>query len=382
MQGPRRSACSSPCRTRRRRRSSSKRLAWSPLPPLRVWARRRLGLRAPRAAGRRAVRRAHGAGRGRARPRPPRRRLAQLALRRRRRRRYTLLEGGGYGVAGRRGRIGVVAAVEGGLLARHRRRSRAGPAVIAAPPPWQRPRYARGGFVPTHRTLHRARQVAPPRPAGPGGAALRARRPRLPLTRRRTLSGVIVLHVQKVAGISGSEAHLLQLLPALAQRGWDIRFLMLHEQEPGAWEFARALEAGGRAGGRDRDEDRRRPEHVRARPLLPRRRTGRRSSTRTSCTPTRTARPPARSRACRSASRRSTASTSSARAAIFALGDRTIGALAHRQIAISRGLARYLSETEGFPEPDFEIVHYGIAAGAEPRAVRRRARRASSASAA
>ncbi len=52
---------------------------------------------------------------------------------------------------------------------------------------------------------------------------------------------------------------------------------------------------------------------------------------------------------------------------IFALGDRTIGALAHRQIAISRGLARYLSETEGFPEPDFEIVHYGIAAGPEPK---------------
>ena len=51
---------------------------------------------------------------------------------------------------------------------------------------------------------------------------------------------------------------------------------------------------------------------------------------------------------------------------IFALGDRTIGALAHRQIAISRGLARYLSDTEGFVEPDFEIVHYGIAAGAEP----------------
>jgi glycosyltransferase involved in cell wall biosynthesis len=51
---------------------------------------------------------------------------------------------------------------------------------------------------------------------------------------------------------------------------------------------------------------------------------------------------------------------------IFALGDRTIGALAHKQIAISRGLARYLSETEGFPEPDFEIVHYGIAAADEP----------------
>jgi glycosyltransferase involved in cell wall biosynthesis len=52
---------------------------------------------------------------------------------------------------------------------------------------------------------------------------------------------------------------------------------------------------------------------------------------------------------------------------IFALGDRTLGALAHRQIAISRGLARYLAETEGFLEPDFEIVHYGIAAGLEPK---------------
>src|SRR5262249_56472567 len=59
---------------------------------------------------------------------------------------------------------------------------------------------------------------------------------------------MIVLHVQKVAGISGSEAHLLSLLPDLRERGWDIRFLMLHEHEPGAWEFARALEAGGGAG--------------------------------------------------------------------------------------------------------------------------------------
>ena len=67
---------------------------------------------------------------------------------------------------------------------------------------------------------------------------------------------------------------------------------------------------------------------------------------------------------------------------VFALGDRTIGALAHRQIAISRGLARYLSETEGFPEPDFEIVHYGIAAGRRARRRTPATRRASSASAA
>ncbi len=54
-----------------------------------------------------------------------------------------------------------------------------------------------------------------------------------------------VLHLQKVAGISGSEAHLLALLPKLRERGWDVRMLMLHENEPGAWEFARALTARG-----------------------------------------------------------------------------------------------------------------------------------------
>src|SRR5437764_7062281 len=54
-----------------------------------------------------------------------------------------------------------------------------------------------------------------------------------------------VLHLQKVAGISGSEAHLLSLLPRLRERGWDVRMLMLHEDEPGAWEFARALTERG-----------------------------------------------------------------------------------------------------------------------------------------
>ena len=51
--------------------------------------------------------------------------------------------------------------------------------------------------------------------------------------------------MQKVAGISGSEAHLLSLLPQLRERGWDVRLLMLHEHEPGAWEFARELTARG-----------------------------------------------------------------------------------------------------------------------------------------
>jgi glycosyltransferase involved in cell wall biosynthesis len=59
----------------------------------------------------------------------------------------------------------------------------------------------------------------------------------------------------------------------------------------------------------------------------------------------------------------------------FGLADRTVGTLAHVHIAISHGLARYLAETEGFDEETFEIVHYGISArdtvrryeGSEPR---------------
>src|SRR4029450_9986505 len=38
-----------------------------------------------------------------------------------------------------------------------------------------------------------------------------------------------------------------------------------------------------------------------------------------------------------------------------------VASLAHVHIAISRGLARYLSDTEGFDERGFEVVHYGIA---------------------
>jgi glycosyltransferase involved in cell wall biosynthesis len=50
----------------------------------------------------------------------------------------------------------------------------------------------------------------------------------------------------------------------------------------------------------------------------------------------------------------------------LAAADRAVGRLARRQIAISRGLADYLAEVEGFGADGFDIVHYGIAAGPEP----------------
>ena len=50
-----------------------------------------------------------------------------------------------------------------------------------------------------------------------------------------------VLHVQKVAGIGGSERHLLSLLPALAGAGLDVRMLVAATDE--ANRFAEALRA-------------------------------------------------------------------------------------------------------------------------------------------
>jgi glycosyltransferase involved in cell wall biosynthesis len=180
--------------------------------------------------------------------------------------------------------------------------------------------------------------------------------------------------MQKVAGISGSEAHLLQLLPDLRERGWDVAFLMLHEGEPGAWAFARELERRAvpiQAIRVRADVD---PiaygevlaALVRARPRVLHThlvhadvygqlagaslRVPLRVSTKHGFNWFRESR-------------------------FFALADRAVASFAHLHIAISRGLARYLAEVEGFEEDAFEIVHYGLRAsedatpyaGGEPR---------------
>jgi glycosyltransferase involved in cell wall biosynthesis len=168
-----------------------------------------------------------------------------------------------------------------------------------------------------------------------------------------------VLHLQKVAGISGSEAHLLALLPRLRDRGWDVRMVMLHENEPGAWEFAAAL----RERGVPLDAIQLRADVdpiafsllvaylVRARPMILHThlvhadaygllagvlaRVPFRFSTKHGFNEFR-------------------------EAPYFGIADRAFASLAHVHIAISRGLARYLEEVEGFDKESFEIVHYGI----------------------
>jgi len=183
-----------------------------------------------------------------------------------------------------------------------------------------------------------------------------------------------VLHLQKVAGISGSEAHLLSLLPRLQERGWDVRFLMLHENEPGAWDFARELTTRGialEAIPLAADVDpiaffriagflaRQRPTILHTHLVH--------ADVYGQLTGTLTGVPIRISTKHGFNEFRENPG--------FALGDRAIAALAHAHIAISRGLARYLEEVEGFDGKSFEIVHYGIEpsrratpyAGTEPR---------------
>jgi glycosyltransferase involved in cell wall biosynthesis len=184
----------------------------------------------------------------------------------------------------------------------------------------------------------------------------------------------VVLHSQKVAGISGSEAHLLQLLPDLRARGWDVRFLMLHEDEPGAWEFAGELEGRGVP-----------LEAIRLRadvdPLafgeVVRHLTVRRPAILHTHLVHADVYGQLAGAMTRVPLRLSTKHgfNEFREGRFFGLADRSVGSLAHVHIAISQGLAHYLAQTEGFDEASFEIVHYGISSrdsvrgyeGSEPR---------------
>lgn len=170
-----------------------------------------------------------------------------------------------------------------------------------------------------------------------------------------------VLHVQKVSGVSGSEAHLLSLLPRLRRRGWDARMLVLHEGEAGAREFIEAMRAQDvptEAWRMRFDLD----------PTVPVRLLRRRATiVHTHLVHADLLGLPAAALA-RVPVRVSTKHgfNEFRSSGVIARADRAAGRFAHRQIAISHGLARYLARTEGFREDDFTVVHYGIEAGPEP----------------
>lgn len=170
-----------------------------------------------------------------------------------------------------------------------------------------------------------------------------------------------VLHVQKVSGISGSEAHLLSLLPLLRARGWDAHMIVLHEGEAGAAEFVDAMRA------RDVPTEAWRMR-VDLDPTVPLRLLQRRPGIlHTHLVHADVLGLPAGALArvpVRVSTKHGFNEFRSHR--LVAAADRAAARCAHAQIAISQGLADYLAETEGFPREAFRVVHYGIAAGSEP----------------
>jgi glycosyltransferase involved in cell wall biosynthesis len=167
--------------------------------------------------------------------------------------------------------------------------------------------------------------------------------------------------VQKVSGVSGSEAHLLSLLPRLRARGFDASMLVLHENEPGAHEFVERM--------RTQDVP---TETWRMRfdldPRVPARLALRRPDVlHTHLVHADLLGLPAGALArvpVRISTKHGFNEFRSSRA--IATADRAVARLAHRQIAISAGLADYLAETEGFDRGAFTVVHYGIEPGPEP----------------
>ncbi|MGE5691139.1 MAG: glycosyltransferase [Pseudomonadota bacterium] len=173
-----------------------------------------------------------------------------------------------------------------------------------------------------------------------------------------------VLHVQKVSGISGSEAHLLSVLPLLRDRGWDARMLVLDEGEEGAARFVAELAA------RDVPTQRLRlrldADPVAFSRLVALLRRERPTIVHTHLVHADLLGLPAAALA-RVPVRVSTKHGFNAFRLRRGFGtlDRAAARLADVQIAISRGLAVHLAAVEGFDAAAFEVVHYGIAAGPE-----------------
>ncbi|HET7648586.1 MAG TPA: glycosyltransferase family 4 protein [Gaiellaceae bacterium] len=170
-----------------------------------------------------------------------------------------------------------------------------------------------------------------------------------------------VLHVQKVSGVSGSEAHLLSVLPLLRERDWDARMIVLHEGEEGARTFVDEMRTRGvptEAWRMRGDLD----------PTVPLRLLRRRAAIlHTHLVHADVLGLPAGALA-RIPLRVSTKHgfNEFREHRLVAAADRAAARFAHAQIAISHGLAAYLVETEGFSRDAFRVVHYGIAAGPEP----------------
>jgi glycosyltransferase involved in cell wall biosynthesis len=182
--------------------------------------------------------------------------------------------------------------------------------------------------------------------------------------RRAVRARPVVVHLQKIGGISGSEKYLLGLLPRLRALGWDVRMLVLHEHPRHSAEFRRQLTADGVPVSALRLRAHADPVAFGALAALLARLRPQVVHTHLvhgdfyGLAAAFAARVPLRVSTKHGfddfRGRRS-----------FAYADRLVARLAHRHVAVSAGLADYLDDVEGFRASHFDVIHYGIDAREE-----------------
>jgi glycosyltransferase involved in cell wall biosynthesis len=159
---------------------------------------------------------------------------------------------------------------------------------------------------------------------------------------------VRVVHVHRIGGIGGSERHLLTLLPALSERGLDVRFLGLDDTSRAPDPFYDALTVPFERMPAPRDLDPRLALHVR------------RATRRADLVHTHLVHADVYG----ALGARRLVSTKHNddpfRAGTFRYVERGLARRASRIIAITDALARFQVERVGLPADKIEVIHYGL----------------------
>jgi glycosyltransferase involved in cell wall biosynthesis len=159
---------------------------------------------------------------------------------------------------------------------------------------------------------------------------------------------VKVLHVHRIGGIGGSERHLLTLLPALAERGVDVRFLGLDDDSREPEPFYQALTVPFDRVPAPRDLDPRLALRVR------------RATRKADLVHTHLVHADVYG----ALGARRLVSTKHNddpfRAGAFRFLERRLARKASKVIAITHALARFQVERVGLPEDKVEVIHYGL----------------------
>jgi glycosyltransferase involved in cell wall biosynthesis len=159
---------------------------------------------------------------------------------------------------------------------------------------------------------------------------------------------VKVLHVHRIGGIGGSERHLLTLLPALAERGVDVRFLGLDDPSRAPDPFYEALSVPFERLVAPRDLDPRLAWRVR------------RTTRKADLVHTHLVHADVYGAIGARVLVSTKHNDDPFRAGAFRFAERALARRASRIIAITHALARFQVERVGLPADKVEVIHYGL----------------------